>query len=106
MVCKVTNWELTRLITMNKITPTRGLLDLNVSDISATPETTNDEDSLATEYTLDVPRIPSLQLPLNVLPNPRSVKNAIKMCGGIGKIKAAFKEERIQYNHSWVWSCI
>ena len=78
---------------MNKITPTRGLLDLNVSDISATPETTNDEDSLATEYTLDVPRIPSLQLPLNVLPNPRSVKNAIKMCGGIGKIKAAFKEE-------------
>ena len=81
------------IITMNNITPKRGLLDLNVSSISATPETTNDEDSLATEYTLDVPRIPSLQLPLNVLPNPRSVKNAIKMCGGIGKIKAAFKEE-------------
>lgn len=48
---------------------------------------------IAKEFTLDIPRIPSLELPLNVSTKHSSVQRAIEMCGGISNIKKAFKEE-------------
>lgn len=47
---------------------------------------------LAKEYTLDIPRIPSLELPLHVSARADSVQKAINMCGGIHKVKEAFRE--------------
>ncbi|CAI4922102.1 ANL_collapsed_G0003100.mRNA.1.CDS.1 [Saccharomyces cerevisiae] len=47
---------------------------------------------IADEFTLDLPRIPSLELPLNVSTKHSSIQKAIKMCGGIEKVKEAFKE--------------
>lgn len=43
--------------------------------------------ALAKEYTLDIPRIPSLELPLCVSEKQDSVTKAIKMCGGLSKVK-------------------
>lgn len=51
------------------------------------------EGPIAKEFTLDIPRIPSVELPLNVSTKHSSVQKAIDMCGGIHKIKNAFKEE-------------
>ena len=48
---------------------------------------------IAKEFTLDIPRIPSLELPLNVSTQHSSVQRAIEMCGGITNIKRAFKED-------------
>ncbi|CCD22961.1 transcription factor TFIIIC subunit TFC1 NDAI_0A08070 [Naumovozyma dairenensis CBS 421] len=54
----------------------------------------NDESTtaMAKEYTLDIPRIPSLELPLNVTSKSSSIHKAIDMCGGLSKVKEAFKE--------------
>lgn len=48
--------------------------------------------ALAVHHTLDLPRIPSLELPLSVMNNPSSVARAIGMCGGIENIWDAFQE--------------
>lgn len=48
--------------------------------------------ALAKEYTLDIPRIPSLELPLHVSSSQDSVTKAIKMCGGLSKIKEVLNE--------------
>lgn len=47
---------------------------------------------LAKEYTLDIPRIPSLELPLHVSAEQSSIQKAVTMCGGIRKVKEAFRE--------------
>ncbi|CDO92444.1 unnamed protein product [Kluyveromyces dobzhanskii CBS 2104] len=41
----------------------------------------------AREYTLDLPRISSVELPLKVSAAPESVAKAVDMCGGLGSIK-------------------
>lgn len=74
---------------MSSNTATNELLDLNNPD----HEKPIKEGPIAKEYTLDIPRIPSLELPLNVSTNHSSVQKAIDMCGGINKIKTAFKED-------------
>ncbi|AET38929.1 transcription factor TFIIIC subunit TFC1 Ecym_3444 [Eremothecium cymbalariae DBVPG len=43
----------------------------------------------AKEFTLDLPRIPSLELPLKVSPAQESIEKAIKMCGGLQNVKAS-----------------
>ncbi|CCK68583.1 transcription factor TFIIIC subunit TFC1 KNAG_0B01360 [Huiozyma naganishii CBS 8797] len=50
------------------------------------------EGPAAKEFTLDIPRIPSVELPLEVSAKPTSVARAIHMCGGLQKVKDAFKE--------------
>lgn len=57
--------------------------------LSPTPERCA---ALAKEYTLDIPRIPSVELPLNVSSSQVSVTKAIKMCGGLSRIKEVFNE--------------
>ncbi|SCU88223.1 LAMI_0D09252g1_1 [Lachancea mirantina] len=52
------------------------------------------EGILAKEFTLDIPRIPSVELPLDVRPTSESVGRAIKMCGGIRAIKNALVTHR------------
>lgn len=59
--------------------------------LSPTPENSG---ALAKEYTLDIPRIPSIELPLHVSPKPQSVKKAIRMCGGLQPVKEALHERR------------
>lgn len=46
----------------------------------------------AEQFTLDVPRIPSVELPLIVRNQKSSVKKAIDMCGGLHKIRTALNE--------------
>lgn len=57
--------------------------------LSPTPEAST---ALAKEYTLDIPRIPSLELPLHVSAGQRSISKAIDMCGGLYKIKRILNE--------------
>lgn len=57
--------------------------------LSPTPERCA---ALAKEYTLDIPHIPSLELPLCVSSSQESVTKAIKMCGGLSKVKKIFNE--------------
>lgn len=59
--------------------------------LSPTPENSG---ALAKEYTLDIPRIPSIELPLHVSPDPQSVKKAMRMCGGLEPVKEALNERR------------
>ncbi|CCE61317.1 hypothetical protein TPHA_0A02350 [Tetrapisispora phaffii CBS 4417] len=47
---------------------------------------------VATEYTLDIPRISSVELPLKLSHNPASMVKAIRMCGGLDKIKEVLSE--------------
>ncbi|AMD18787.1 HBL115Cp [Eremothecium sinecaudum] len=63
-----------------------------MSDEIARTRSSNSPDvpgPFAREYTLDLPRIPSLELPLKLSPTQASVKKAIEMCGGLNKVKAA-----------------
>lgn len=48
--------------------------------------------ALAKEYTLDIPRIPSVEFPLCISRSQKSVRRAIDMCGGIDTIKEALNE--------------
>ncbi|CCF57903.1 hypothetical protein KAFR_0D02560 [Kazachstania africana CBS 2517] len=68
----------------NKITST----DILEKEIGSTDEA----GPLAKEYTLDIPRIPSLELPLHVSSKQESVQRAIDMCGGLPSVKEAFRE--------------
>ncbi|CAI4058828.1 hypothetical protein N7582_001211 [Saccharomyces uvarum] len=65
-----------------------------LATLSAIPDFSNDQTPpvIADEFTLDLPRIPSLELPLNVSTKHASIQKAIQMCGGIEKVKEAFKE--------------
>ncbi|CAI4055503.1 hypothetical protein SKDZ_02G2300 [Saccharomyces kudriavzevii ZP591] len=65
-----------------------------LATLSAISDSTADQTPpvIADEYTLDLPRIPSLELPLNVSTKHSSIRKAMKMCGGIEKVKEAFKE--------------
>lgn len=67
---------------------TNGLVTLNDTEQVIPPA-----GPIAKEYTLDIPRIPSLELPLNVSNKEESIQKAISMCGGVNKIKTAFKED-------------
>ncbi|CEP61569.1 transcription factor TFIIIC subunit TFC1 LALA0_S03e05798g [Lachancea lanzarotensis] len=49
---------------------------------------------LAKEYTLDIPRIPSVELPLRVSGSQESVVRAIEMCGGLTKVKKALNAHK------------
>lgn len=71
------------------LSPTDDLLMLKPTEPIDPPK----EGPSAKEYTLDIPRIPSVELPLNISTKHSSVQKAIDMCGGIQKIKTAFKEE-------------
>lgn len=51
-------------------------------------------DRVAKEYTLDIPRIPSVELPLHVSAQPASIIKAVNMCGGLKKVKEAFMGEK------------
>lgn len=48
----------------------------------------------AKEYTLDIPRIPSIELPLKVSASQQSVQRAVSMCGGIDNVKKALNTHR------------
>ncbi|SCV04548.1 LANO_0G10880g1_1 [Lachancea nothofagi CBS 11611] len=48
----------------------------------------------AKEYTLDIPRIPSVELPLKVSGSQESVTRAIEMCGGLVKVKRALNAHK------------
>lgn len=63
--------------------------DSDLVRLSPTPERCA---ALAKECTLDIPRIPSLELPLHVSSGQESVIKAINMCGGLSKIKEALNE--------------
>ncbi|CAR27440.1 hypothetical protein ZYGR_0I07150 [Zygosaccharomyces rouxii] len=63
--------------------------DEDLVRLSPTPENSG---ALAKEYTLDIPRIPSIELPLHVSSHPQSVKKAIRMCGGLQPVKEALHE--------------
>ncbi|QLG70259.1 hypothetical protein HG535_0A01970 [Zygotorulaspora mrakii] len=63
--------------------------DAELVQLSTLPGTST---AVAKEYTLDIPRIPSVELPLNISENQASVLKAINMCGGIDKIKEALNE--------------
>lgn len=63
----------------------------NLVRLSPTPEYSG---ALAKEYTLDIPRIPSLELPLHVSSKPQSVTKAVRMCGGLQHVKEALNERR------------
>lgn len=41
----------------------------------------------AKEYTLDIPRIPTIEIPLKVSAEAQSVSKAVEMCGGLSNIK-------------------
>lgn len=43
----------------------------------------------AREFTLDLPRAPSVELPLKVSSSQASIEKALKMCGGLSKVKLA-----------------
>ncbi|CUS21996.1 LAQU0S04e05798g1_1 [Lachancea quebecensis] len=58
---------------------------------SATPDYTGVP---AKEYTLDIPRIPSIELPLKVSAAQQSVQRAIGMCGGIDNVKKALNSHK------------
>lgn len=47
----------------------------------------------AREYTLDLPRISSVEVPLKVSPSPESVAKAVSMCGGLSSIKKALQSQ-------------
>ncbi|SCU97301.1 LAFA_0G10814g1_1 [Lachancea sp. 'fantastica'] len=49
---------------------------------------------LAKEYTLDIPRIPSVELPLKVSGSQASVVRAIEMCGGLHEVKKALNAHK------------
>ncbi|GMM54283.1 transcription factor TFIIIC subunit [Maudiozyma humilis] len=53
---------------------------------------TAESGALAKEYTLDIPRIPSVELPLHVSARPESINKAVHMCGGLQKVKDMLKE--------------
>ncbi|QLL34622.1 hypothetical protein HG536_0G04840 [Torulaspora globosa] len=61
----------------------------DLARLSPTPERCA---ALAKEYTLDIPHIPSLELPLCVSGSQESVTKAIAMCGGLSKVKEIFSE--------------
>ncbi|SJM87533.1 probable Transcription factor tau 95 kDa subunit [Zygosaccharomyces bailii] len=63
----------------------------SLARLSPTPEYSG---ALAKEYTLDIPRIPSLELPLRVSSKPQSVRKAVQMCGGLQHVKEALNERR------------
>ncbi|SCW01299.1 LAFE_0D09516g1_1 [Lachancea fermentati] len=44
---------------------------------------------MAKEFTLDIPRIPSVELPLKVSASPSSVQKAVRMVGGLHNVKRA-----------------
>lgn len=56
---------------------------LQVTDLST---------ELAKESTLDIPRIPSVELPLHIKSEQSSIKKAIDMCGGITKVREILAE--------------
>lgn len=47
----------------------------------------NESKVFAREYTLDIPKISSVELPLKVSSRPESVQKAVHMCGGLSHIK-------------------
>ncbi|EDO17849.1 hypothetical protein Kpol_1043p39 [Vanderwaltozyma polyspora DSM 70294] len=47
---------------------------------------------LAKEYTLDIPRVPSIEFPLHVSSSPSSINKAINMVGGIDKVRQVLGE--------------
>lgn len=51
------------------------------------PTPMEDANATAKEFTLDIPRIPSVELPLKVSAEQASVQKAIRMCGGLHKVK-------------------
>lgn len=65
--------------------------DEDLVRLSPTPENSG---ALAKEYTLDIPRIPSVELPLHVSSKPQSIKKAIRMCGGLQPVKETLHERR------------
>ncbi|SCU82221.1 LADA_0C03840g1_1 [Lachancea dasiensis] len=48
----------------------------------------------AKEYTLDIPRVPSVELPLKLSGSHDSVTKAIEMCGGIDNVKKALNAHK------------
>ncbi|SCU89985.1 LAME_0E06502g1_1 [Lachancea meyersii CBS 8951] len=48
----------------------------------------------AKEYTLDIPRLPSVELPLKVSGSQESVVKAVQMCGGLTKVKKALNAHK------------
>ncbi|SMN18005.1 similar to Saccharomyces cerevisiae YBR123C TFC1 One of six subunits of the RNA polymerase III transcription initiation factor complex (TFIIIC) [Maudiozyma saulgeensis] len=67
-------------------------IHIDFLDQSSDDSNLEDSNTLAKEYTLDIPRIPSVELPLHVSGRPESVTKAVSMCGGIDKIKEMLKK--------------
>ncbi|CCH61851.1 hypothetical protein TBLA_0F03120 [Henningerozyma blattae CBS 6284] len=54
---------------------------------------------IAREYTLDIPHIPSIEFPLNIKNNKKSIRTAINMCGGIEKINSVLNSHHHSNNN-------
>ncbi|CAB4251919.1 similar to Saccharomyces cerevisiae YBR123C TFC1 One of six subunits of the RNA polymerase III transcription initiation factor complex (TFIIIC) [Maudiozyma barnettii] len=67
-------------------------IHINFLDQSSDDPNQTNSNILAKEYTLDIPRIPSVELPLCVSGRPESIAKAVSMCGGINKIKDMLKK--------------
>ena len=75
----------------NGDTATNGIR-LNFLDQSTNDTQQEESAVLAKEYTLDIPRIPSVEFPLHVSAKPESIKKAVNMCGGITQVKEMLKK--------------